>query len=113
MTAFPFPYVIVVTDGSALRTLHPAGLGAHRAAIEAAIGAVLDERPTHIPGFPAPKPTSKPAPPAAVDTMTQGEIARASGYTGDVCQTCGEFRMKRSGTCLTCEACGSTSGGCS
>jgi hypothetical protein len=33
-----------------------------------------------------------------------------SGYTGDVCMTCGGFRMKRVGTCLTCDDCGTSSG---
>lgn len=33
--------------------------------------------------------------------------------TGDVCQDCGAFAMIRTGTCLTCTACGSSSGGCS
>jgi hypothetical protein len=33
--------------------------------------------------------------------------------TGDCCQDCGSFAMVRTGTCLTCAACGSSSGGCS
>lgn len=32
------------------------------------------------------------------------------GYTGEVCGICGGLRMRRSGTCETCEDCGSTSG---
>lgn len=32
--------------------------------------------------------------------------------TGDVCRDCGSPEMVRTGTCLTCQACGSTSGGC-
>lgn len=32
------------------------------------------------------------------------------GYSGDSCSTCGSLRMRRSGTCQTCEDCGSTSG---
>lgn len=32
------------------------------------------------------------------------------GYTGDLCETCGCLTMKRVGTCLTCDNCGSTSG---
>lgn len=41
-----------------------------------------------------------------------GEMSSAveMGYTGDVCPSCGGLRMKRSGTCTTCEDCGSTSG---
>jgi hypothetical protein len=33
--------------------------------------------------------------------------------TGELCQDCGAFAMVRTGTCLTCQVCGSTSGGCS
>ena len=32
------------------------------------------------------------------------------GYTGDMCQHCKQFTMKRVGTCLQCESCGSTTG---
>src|ERR1700730_13380487 len=34
------------------------------------------------------------------------------GYTGEMCDTCGEFKMKRVGTCLTCDTCGTTAGSC-
>lgn len=39
-------------------------------------------------------------------------FARRSGYTGDVCRnrSCGSFRVRRSGTCVTCEECGENSG---
>lgn len=36
-----------------------------------------------------------------------------SSPTGECCMDCGAMRMIRTGTCLTCLACGSTSGGCS
>ena len=45
--------------------------------------------------------------------MTQGEIARTAGFSGNVCQECFSFEMVRSGTCETCKNCGKTSGGCS
>jgi ribonucleoside-diphosphate reductase alpha chain len=32
------------------------------------------------------------------------------GYTGDMCQECGQATMVRNGTCLKCMTCGSTSG---
>lgn len=38
--------------------------------------------------------------------------ARAKGYTGDTCTTCSSMCMVRVGTCLRCDSCGSTSGGC-
>lgn len=37
-------------------------------------------------------------------------VAVEQGYTGDVCDTCGGFRMKRVGACLTCDNCGTSSG---
>jgi ribonucleoside-diphosphate reductase alpha chain len=36
--------------------------------------------------------------------------ARMQGYTGDDCGDCGNFALVRNGTCLKCEACGSTTG---
>lgn len=42
--------------------------------------------------------------------LTQSEIARTSGYTGDVCPHCQGFRVKRTGSCVTCEDCGSNAG---
>jgi hypothetical protein len=38
------------------------------------------------------------------------EVSRLQGYTGDDCQTCGQFTMVRNGTCLKCDSCGATSG---
>ena len=43
----------------------------------------------------------------------QVAVAKAKGYEGDPCGECGNFTLVRSGTCLKCDACGSTSGGCS
>ncbi|MBI5646157.1 MAG: vitamin B12-dependent ribonucleotide reductase [Ignavibacteriae bacterium] len=37
-------------------------------------------------------------------------IARAQGYTGEMCTSCGSSRVKRNGTCTVCEDCGTTSG---
>lgn len=39
--------------------------------------------------------------------------AAFNGFSGDVCSNCGSASMVRTGTCLTCQSCGSTSGGCS
>ena len=51
---------------------------------------------------------------AAKQQATQtAAAARAKGYTGDCCVTCGGTRMVRAGVCLKCEDCGDTSGGCS
>ncbi len=36
--------------------------------------------------------------------------ARMKGYEGDNCAECGNFTLVRSGTCMKCDTCGSTSG---
>lgn len=36
--------------------------------------------------------------------------ARAKGYTGEQCISCGSMRVKRNGSCTVCEDCGTTSG---
>ena len=38
------------------------------------------------------------------------KTARAKGFEGDPCPSCGHFTMVRNGTCLKCETCGSTTG---
>ena len=58
----------------------------------------------HWRAFPATDPTGGPI----VDQPT--EPRRSSG---DICHDCGSVLMVRTGTCLTCMACGSSSGGCS
>ncbi len=37
-------------------------------------------------------------------------FARAAGFTGDICRHCSGVSMRRSGVCLTCNDCGSTTG---
>ncbi|MBI4723526.1 MAG: hypothetical protein HY765_00390 [Rhodomicrobium sp.] len=36
--------------------------------------------------------------------------ARAKGYEGEACSTCGNFTLVRNGTCLKCDTCGGTTG---
>lgn len=36
--------------------------------------------------------------------------AKSKGYTGEACPSCGSMRLKRNGTCMLCEDCGSTTG---
>src|SRR3954462_4319269 len=45
-------------------------------------------------------------PPMTESTLTQSEIARHSGFTGNACEQCGGFNLRRTGTCETCEDCG-------
>ena len=42
--------------------------------------------------------------------LSAQEIARQQGYTGDACPSCGHATMVRSGTCLRCTTCGTTTG---
>lgn len=48
------------------------------------------------------------APPAAPPLRV---YAGGAGYTGSICDMCGGTRMRRSGTCETCDDCGHA-GGC-
>jgi ribonucleoside-diphosphate reductase alpha chain len=36
--------------------------------------------------------------------------ARAKGYEGEACGTCGNFTLLRNGTCMKCDTCGGTTG---
>ena len=38
------------------------------------------------------------------------QMARESGFTGDICDDCGGSQMVRNGTCLKCNSCGATTG---
>ena len=38
------------------------------------------------------------------------QVAIERGFTGDICDDCGSSQMVRNGTCLKCNACGSTTG---
>lgn len=98
MSGFPYPYVVVVSDGKSIRSLLPAQLGRAAPLIDSALRDLLLT------------PAQAPAVQVETPTMTQGEMARAQGYTGDCCTTCGQFRMKQSGHCLVCDACGTTTG---
>ena len=37
-------------------------------------------------------------------------VAKMKGYEGDACPVCGHFTFVRSGTCMRCDTCGSTTG---
>jgi ribonucleoside-diphosphate reductase alpha chain len=48
--------------------------------------------------------------PEIEEDMERIRIARERGFTGDICQNCGQSKMTRNGTCLKCNACGETTG---
>jgi len=54
------------------------------------------------------KPVSAGAMPASL--VAKAREAKLKGYEGDPCRECGQFTMVRNGTCLKCDACGTTSG---
>jgi ribonucleoside-diphosphate reductase alpha chain len=40
----------------------------------------------------------------------EAHVAKLKGYEGDPCPVCGHFTLVRSGTCMRCDTCGSTTG---
>ncbi|WGF89370.1 vitamin B12-dependent ribonucleotide reductase [Marinivivus vitaminiproducens] len=46
----------------------------------------------------------------ASERLAQVQMARLKGYEGDPCSGCGNFTLVRSGTCLKCDTCGTTTG---
>jgi ribonucleoside-diphosphate reductase alpha chain len=46
----------------------------------------------------------------ATRDISERDQAKAQGYTGDTCTSCGHLTMVRNGTCLKCLTCGGTSG---
>ncbi len=69
-----------------------------------------------IPEAPQSVMTPGPAKPYSV-TVSAGatrseaaDFSRRAGYTGDGCTSCGSMRVRRNGTCVVCEDCGTTSG---
>lgn len=45
-----------------------------------------------------------------IEDERRRDESRGSGYTGDACANCGNFNMRRAGSCLFCESCGETTG---
>ncbi|HEX6143879.1 MAG TPA: vitamin B12-dependent ribonucleotide reductase [Geminicoccaceae bacterium] len=54
--------------------------------------------------------TESAEPAAFTDRLAQAKLARLKGYEGDPCPSCANFTLVRSGTCLKCDTCGSTTG---
>ena len=44
------------------------------------------------------------------ERLAQARLARLKGYEVDPCPSCANFTLVRSGTCLKCDTCGSTTG---
>lgn len=90
--------VEAITEWGAHVSAEAAATGAFRALFEE-MQAVSPEavRPVYVSGV-------------RLATTTTRQTAREEGYTGDACDQCGSFRMKRNGPCLLCAECGATSG---
>jgi ribonucleoside-diphosphate reductase alpha chain len=46
----------------------------------------------------------------ALPTPESAKVNPTTGYSGNPCSTCGEFKLVRTGACYCCQACGSSSG---
>jgi hypothetical protein len=56
---------------------------------------------------------NEPAVPARAPSPTDMIIAaRDMGYTGDACPNCQSMKMTRAGSCMRCQDCGNSDGGC-
>lgn len=64
------------------------------------------EQKVDAPPYKPPPPT----PPAEKKAHLQQDLGRALGFTGDMCGRCGQFTMRRNGSCLVCVSCGTTTG---
>jgi ribonucleoside-diphosphate reductase alpha chain len=62
------------------------------------------------PELEAPAARAKPEAPSMPSARGGAGEARLKGYTGDACSDCGSFTLVRSGSCLRCDTCGSSSG---
>lgn len=58
----------------------------------------------------APLDTPQPAPVAAVTPKPAMAQPAAKRHSGEACGTCGNFTLKKSGSCFVCESCGTTTG---
>ncbi|MCY4260252.1 MAG: vitamin B12-dependent ribonucleotide reductase, partial [Rhodobacteraceae bacterium] len=47
---------------------------------------------------------------ASGEMPAAGQESQKPAYTGDVCNVCGSFELIRSGTCMVCQSCGTTTG---
>ncbi len=59
---------------------------------------------------PAVSPLARPGQTFAGTHSEAAHLSRRAGYTGDGCSSCGSMRVRRNGTCVVCEDCGTTSG---
>jgi len=68
------------------------------------------QAPSATPGDATGGTRARPEVGSAVSVLTEIDMAKMKGYTGDACPDCGSFTMVRNGACLKCVTCGATSG---
>lgn len=107
MSSRELAYVLIVADGAALHAIYPNALDPE--GTRAVEGIILRLGIGSAAETAAPDPMERLLE-GTIRHATLREAARASGFTGDVCGRCGNMQMTRSGSCLTCRACGSTTG---
>ena len=95
-----------------LRLLHGGGPGAPGSGERSeAIGASIGASSSGGGGASAAVRATESTEPALLDgRLAQARLARLKGYEGDPCPNCANFTLVRSGTCLKCDTCGSTTG---
>jgi len=89
------------THGALAYALSPepeVSLGALDVSARGGAGAALSTSHGHV---------AMPAAPGKAQRLAE---ARAKGYEGEACGSCGNFTLVRNGTCLKCDTCGGTSG---
>lgn len=47
---------------------------------------------------------------SSIVRASKAASAKAQGFSGEMCDTCFNFTLKRTGTCMTCSTCGANSG---
>jgi hypothetical protein len=108
-------FLLVVWDGDRMRAFHPPVMDPFdRQMVEEVAMRMLGRVDELFQGTPLPPlPPPPPHPNGVIKAealLTSLELARLSGYSGDTCQSCHGLRVKRTGTCLTCDDCHSNEG---
>jgi hypothetical protein len=117
-------FLLVVWDGDRMRAFHPLVMDPFDRQMVEEVAMRLIGRADRLVHAPLPQPADplsfSPAlspGPVFPDALVKAkaltaslELARLSGYSGDTCQRCHGLRVRRTGTCLTCEDCHSNEG---
>jgi ribonucleoside-diphosphate reductase alpha chain len=110
--------VVIVQDHAAKERVGGAGVYETHGALAYAQSAEMEVPPLGSvdvsardgasPAYPASHlKVSHPVKPGKAELLAE---ARAKGYEGEACGTCGNFTLVRNGTCLKCDTCGGTTG---